>query len=166
MDLEGKDREETAAILAFLAGLFTLLLGLFRFGNFQNCCSNATGFLAYIFSRPILCGFINAVALEIILEQSDKFFQIDTGDSRSYHKIPKILDHLEDSNMTAFGIGIGSLAFLLLMRFLKRKYKEKKWIVFVPDTLIVVVGGTMLSYFLNLDDHGLGMRKLQLTTDV
>jgi len=144
MDVEGKEREETACILAFLAGLFTLLLGLFRFG-----------FLAYIFSRPILCGFINAVALEIIFEQTDKFFQIDTGDEHSYHKIPKILDHMGDSNMTAFGIGIGSLAFLLAIRFLKRKYKTVKWLVFIPDILIVVIGGTMLSYFLDLEDHGL-----------
>ena len=67
-------------------GIFTLALGLFRFG-----------FLASILSRPLLAGFINAIALEVILEQSDKFFSVSVDD-HSYLKIPAIVESYSDVN--------------------------------------------------------------------
>jgi MFS superfamily sulfate permease-like transporter len=65
-------------------GIFTLVLGLCRFG-----------FLASVLSRPLLAGFINAIALEVILEQSDKFFGV-SADSHSYLKVPDIIEDFSE----------------------------------------------------------------------
>jgi len=55
---EMQDRVATAAALALLVGLMTLLLGIFR-----------VGFLDNVLSRPLLRGFITAVAAVIVVEQ-------------------------------------------------------------------------------------------------
>jgi MFS superfamily sulfate permease-like transporter len=53
-----QDRVSTAAALALLVGLITLLLGIFR-----------VGFLDNVLSRPLLRGFITAIACVIVVEQ-------------------------------------------------------------------------------------------------
>jgi len=56
-------REQVACIITFLVGGFLFLLGLLR-----------VGFLDNVLSKPLLCGFINAVALTIVIEQLDPLF--------------------------------------------------------------------------------------------
>lgn len=53
-----KDVVAVAHVLSLIAGLVLFVLGAFRFGFLDN-----------ILSRPLLCGFINALAVYIIIEQ-------------------------------------------------------------------------------------------------
>jgi MFS superfamily sulfate permease-like transporter len=101
-----------------LAGTFTLILGLLRFG-----------FLAQIFSRPILVGFINAVAVEIAIEQSDVFFGVSNPTVHGFKKFEHIAEFIGDTNYYALIIGLGKLKFsfiehlnfsLILCIFLER----------------------------------------------
>ena len=75
-------------------GLFTFGLGLVRFG-----------FLASILSRPLLAGFMNAIALEIMLEQSDKFFGLKI-ENHSYFKIPEIIKLFENVKINNIKINL------------------------------------------------------------
>lgn len=56
--VDPKDVVAVAHILSLIAGLVLFLLGVFRFGFLDN-----------VLSRPLLCGFINALAVYIIIEQ-------------------------------------------------------------------------------------------------
>ena len=56
--VDPKDVVAVAHILSLIAGLVLFLLGAFRFGFLDN-----------VLSRPLLCGFINALAVYIIIEQ-------------------------------------------------------------------------------------------------
>lgn len=61
LTLESVPSHSTAAVshvLALMSGLILFALGVFRFGFLDN-----------ILSRPLLCGFINALAVYIIIEQ-------------------------------------------------------------------------------------------------
>lgn len=66
---EFDDPHEAVPALAMLVGVVLFSLGIIR-----------VGFLDNILSRPLLCGFVNAVALTIIMEQSDVFFGITLSD--------------------------------------------------------------------------------------
>ena len=138
-------RTQYACAITFLVGLFSFILGLFRFG-----------FLARVLSRPLLCGFINAVALEVILEQSDKFFALDQylAKDHSYQKVPGIINHFSDWNYPTFAIGIGSLIVLLSLKLAKKLFPKAPGLKFVPDPFVVVLLGILFSSTLKLYNHG------------
>jgi hypothetical protein len=71
---EFDDPHEAVPALAMLVGIVLFGLGIIR-----------VGFLDNILSRPLLCGFVNAVALTIIMEQSDVFFGI-TMSEHGHHE--------------------------------------------------------------------------------
>jgi MFS superfamily sulfate permease-like transporter len=140
-----EERASIACSLALLVGSFTCLLGFFRFG-----------FLAHIFSRPLLCGFINAVAFEIIMEQLDKFFGLEATKAHGFYKISIILDSISEMHLLSLLMGIACLAVLLAIRFLKKRLiNTHVAIQYIPDILIVVVLSTAITRIARLDEHGL-----------
>jgi len=138
-----EERMRLVTVLAFLIGLFTLIIGIFRFG-----------FLAYILSRPLLCGFINAVAIEISLEQTDKFFGLDAPTIHSYWKLPFIYDNWSDINVAALVLGIVCLIVLIAFRLAKKRWKALQ---LLPDILLVVILTTVISTVFDLSSHGVAI---------
>ena len=126
--------------LTFMVGCFTLLLGLFRIGFLDN-----------VFSRPLLSGFVTALALLTIIEQSDTILGMSAGNLHSWEKVFFVFQNLDQANILAFVIWGYSLVLLLLFKFIKKKIMSK-WsstklalIKFVPEILVVVVIGILLS---------------------
>lgn len=137
--------EETiprAALLAFMVGIFTLCLGLFR-----------VGFLDNLISRPILHGFVSASAAIIFVGQLDKFlgFQVDEVE---WEVLIGVVENLDETNWYSLGIGIGSLILIILYDFAKKNAHAEKILRYVPIQLIVVILTTFIVWVFSLDEKG------------
>ena len=93
----------TAAILlAFMSGLFLLLLGIFKLG-----------FLANFLSHPVITGFINAAAIIIATSQLKHLLGIKVTGRSFYDLITSIFSQLTQVNFITLILGISVAAFLL-----------------------------------------------------
>src|SRR5688500_4339398 len=94
-------------VLAFLVGLILLVLGLLR-----------VGFLDNVLSKPLLCGFVNAVAVTILMEQADTMFGLPSRGKHGWKKLVSWWEDKADINWVTFGLGLIFMAMLFLNRWL------------------------------------------------
>lgn len=130
---DGQRAIELAALLALLSGAFCLLIGLLRLGM-----------VADLLSKPIRIGFLNAIALTVLVGQLPKVFgfsvKADTLVDKATLFIQGVM--LGRTNGMALLIGGSSLALILLM-----KHWRPQW----PGVLIAVVLATVVTAFGGLD---------------
>lgn len=141
-----------AHLFSLIVGVFLFSLGLMRFG-----------FLDILLSRPLLAGFINAVALIIFLEQVGLFLGIPNPDGKKdWAKLIYTLDNIDQTEWRTLLIGICTLGLLFLFRGIKwqAKYVKRRHpilatcIKFIPDTLIVVLLGILIGWWGEVDKKG------------
>ncbi|MGA9270538.1 MAG: SulP family inorganic anion transporter, partial [Lutimonas sp.] len=123
-------------LLAFLVGLFQFLFGLFHLG-----------FLVNFLSRPVISGFTSGSAIIIGLNQIGNLTGMDLERSNQvqflFQSLFQTANGIHWPSMILGGLAI---VFLLLMkRFFKR----------VPASLMVVIIGIAVMYFLRLNDRGI-----------
>ena len=119
-------------MLAILSGVCSMLIGLARLG-----------LLADLLSKPIRIGFLNAIALTVLVGQMPKILGIGStaGD------LPDQVDHLLQSvangqgNWVALLIGSVSLALIILLAKLRPRW---------PGLLLVVLLATGISAWFDL----------------
>jgi high affinity sulfate transporter 1 len=136
LPLVGADAQraiELAALLALMSGAFCLVIGMMRMGM-----------VADLLSKPIRIGFLNAIALTVLVGQLPKVFgfsvKADTLVDKATLFVQGIL--LGRTNGMALLIGGGSLALILLM---------KQWRPHWPGVLIAVVLATLVTGVGDLD---------------
>ncbi|CAN7405454.1 sulfate permease [Bradyrhizobium sp. LjRoot220] len=112
-----------AAMLAIVSGTVCILAGVARLG-----------FVTELLSKPIRYGYINGIALIVLITQLPKLFGFSIESEGSLRSLWAIASAILDgkTNWVAFGIGLGTLTVILLLQ----KYKR------LPDILIAVVGAT------------------------
>jgi high affinity sulfate transporter 1 len=135
--LAGGDATAYAALSATLA----LLTGLICVGaSFLRL-----GALADFLSRPILVGFLNGVALSIILGQADKIFGFPVIESGIMPRLAEIFGKVGDIQLATFTVAAGTFVIIAIApRFLPS----------LPAALIgMVAAGVAVSLF-NLTDLG------------
>jgi high affinity sulfate transporter 1 len=120
-----------AAMMAIVSGTVCILAGIARLG-----------FVTELISKPIRYGYMNGIALTVLISQLPKLFgfSIDSeGPLRSLWAIAGAI--LEGrTNWVAFGVGLATLMVILLLHNNKR----------LPGILIAVVGATALVGVLGL----------------
>src|SRR6516162_5092313 len=96
-----------AAMMALVSGTVLILAGLARLG-----------FVTELLSKPIRYGYINGIALTVLISQLPKLFGFSiksVGPLRDLVSIPKgILGG--QANWTAFAVGASTLAAILLLK--------------------------------------------------
>jgi len=122
-----------ASLMAVVSGLVCILIGVLRLG-----------FVTELLSKPIRYGYMNGIALSVLISQLPKLFGFSiesTGPLRDLERIVRaILDG--KANWTAFTVGAGTLAAILLL---------KRW-PRIPGLLIAVVAATVAVGVLGLDE--------------
>src|SRR6266481_1882890 len=120
-----------ASMMAVVSGLVCVLIGVLRLG-----------FVTELLSKPIRYGYMNGIALTVLISQLPKVFGFSIeseGPLRSLWAIASAI--LEGrTNWVAFGIGLGTLLVILLLKDNKR----------LPGILIAVVGATAVVAALDL----------------
>jgi high affinity sulfate transporter 1 len=120
--------------LAFLTGLFCIVASFLRLGA-----------LADFLSKPILVGFLNGVAISILLGQIGKIFGFPIEAGRIVPRLLEFLSRLPDTHGPTLAVGLGTFAVLFLTgRFFAR----------LPAALVAMVAAGIAVAVLDLEDHG------------
>jgi high affinity sulfate transporter 1 len=120
-----------ASMMAIVSGIVCIIAGLARLG-----------FITDLLSKPIRYGYMNGIALTVLISQLPKLFGFsieDNGPLRELWAIGQAILNGE-ANWTAFAIGAGTLATILVLKNYLR----------VPGILFAVAGATLIVAALNL----------------
>ena len=120
-----------AGAMAIVSGLICILAGVMRLG-----------FITELLSKPIRYGYMNGIALTVLISQLPKLlgFSVETdGPLRSLWAIGEAVWN-GSTNWTAFLLGAATLATILLLKGSKR----------LPGVLIAVIGATLVAGMLDL----------------
>ena len=114
-----------ASAMALVSGLVCVLAGLFRLG-----------FITELLSKPIRYGYMNGIALTVLISQLPKLFGFSIESKGPVANVVQIVQAVADgrTNWTSFAIGAAALVAIL---FLKRWPR-------VPGLLLAVVGATVV----------------------
>ncbi|GAA2300464.1 sulfate permease [Streptomyces kunmingensis] len=125
-----------ASVLALMVGAITILAGVARLG-----------FVADLISKPTMIGYMNGLALTILIGQLPKLFGFSTDADGLVAEVGAFADGLGDGKTVpaAVAVGLGCIALILLLQRLLPK---------VPAVLVMVVLAVAASVVLDLDEHG------------
>jgi len=120
-----------AGMMAIVSGTVCILLGVARLG-----------FVTELLSKPIRYGYMNGIALTVLISQLPKLLGFSVKSEGPLRDLWAIATSVfrGRTNWTAFLIGAGTLAVILLLKGHKR----------VPGILIAVVGATVVVSVLDL----------------
>jgi high affinity sulfate transporter 1 len=121
-----------AAMLAIFSGTLCILAGVARFG-----------FITDLLSKPIRYGYLNGIALTVLISQMPKVFGFSLDGDRIITKVISLIQGIwsGQTNWVSFAIGFCSLITILGF---------KRWLPRVPGVLIAVVGATLSVAFFGL----------------
>jgi high affinity sulfate transporter 1 len=120
-----------AGMMAIVSGLVSIIAGLARLG-----------FITELLSKPIRYGYMNGIALTVLISQLPKLFGFSIESSGPLRNLWAIATAVLDgmANWTTFAVGAATLAVILLLKGYKR----------VPGILIAVIGATVAVGVLDL----------------
>ncbi|RSZ29869.1 sulfate permease [Variovorax beijingensis] len=134
LPLSGGDPHRAVALagmMALVSGAVCVLAGVARLG-----------FVTELLSKPIRYGYMNGIALTVLISQLPKLFGFSIESDGPLGNLKAIATAVMDgrTNWTAFMVGAGTLAVILLLRGRKR----------LPGILIAVVAATVAVGMLDL----------------
>ncbi len=121
-----------AGLLAIVSGTVCIVAGLARLG-----------FVTELLSKPIRYGYMNGIALTVLISQLPRLFGFDADGDGPLRRLWATGVALADgrANGTATLIGIGTLAVILLLKNRGR----------LPGILLAVIAATLVTGLLGLD---------------
>ncbi len=123
-----------------LAGMLAVLVGLIEIGLGLG----KLGFIADLLSSEVQVGYMNGLAITIVVGQLPKLFGFSTDASGFFDEIRAFVDHLDQTETAALVVGVGVLVILLGLPRLTRK---------IPAVLVAVVAATVVSAAFGLSDR-------------
>ena len=128
------------AMVTLMAGLILLAMGLTGLGA-------AVRFIP----RMVVIGFTNGIAILIASTQIKDFFGLRTGavPSEFLPRIKLLLAHIDTVNWPALGLGLGTLAIMLLLPRLNRR---------VPPSIVALLVCTGVSVLFHLPVETIGSK--------
>lgn len=124
-----------------LAGMLALLVGLIEIGLGLG----KLGFVADLLSSEVQVGYMNGLAITIIVGQLPKLCGFSTDADSFIDEVKAFASSIGQTNTYALGTGLAVLAVLLILpRFTTR----------VPAVLVAVVGVTIFSALIDLAAKG------------
>ncbi len=128
IDFPPGQRAEGLVVLVLMVGVFQLLAGLFRLGFVIRFVSNA-----------VMTGFLNGVAVLIILGQLSDLTGYQSSFSNRVAQSLDLLLHLGQINPQASSIGLLTLALIALLLWLKATRRFAFIIAIAVATIALVV---------------------------
>jgi high affinity sulfate transporter 1 len=123
-----------AGMMAVVSGTICILAGVARLG-----------FVTELLSKPIRYGYMNGIALTVLVSQLPKLFGFSAAGDGPLTRLWAFAEAVlaGKTNWTALAVGAGTLAVILLLKGSRR----------VPGILIAVVGATVIVGVLDLAAH-------------
>jgi high affinity sulfate transporter 1 len=114
-----------AGMLAIFSGLLCVLAGLARFG-----------FIADLLSNPVRYGYMNGIALTVLLSQLPKLFGFSTDAEGVIPEARALVGGVADGETNGAALLIGVACLLVILAC-------KRWRPKIPGVLVAVVGATV-----------------------
>jgi len=124
-----------AAFMAVVAGVLLLIGGVVK-----------AGIIANFLSKPVLVGYLNALALTIIIKQLPKILGYKVEAENLIAATIELIAKLPKTVPLSVLVGVGCL--LIIFAF-------KRWIPKIPGALVAVVVATIVSAVFNFEAMGL-----------
>ncbi|KAH0848410.1 putative sulfate transporter [Fonsecaea pedrosoi] len=150
----GKDGEEDQTINAQIAGTVTAFTGTVLFLTGLS----RLGFVDSVLSRPFMRGFIGAVGLNVVIQQTITGLGLGAiakedptvSEGSPARKLLFILTSLNQTHLLTAAVSITS--FTIVMSFLELRYPV---VAYIPDRFVVVAASTFLTWLCGWHEHGL-----------
>ncbi len=123
-----------AGMLAILVGAVEIAMGIGKLG-----------FVADLLSSEIQVGYMNGLAITIVVGQLPKLFGFSTDASGFFDELRQFVTHLDETNGWALGVGVACLVVMLVLPRVSRR---------IPAVLAAVVGATVVSAIVDLAAKG------------
>ena len=125
-----------AISLAFIVGSFQILMALFRFS-----------FIAVLLSKPLINGFISALAIIIGFSQLKYLLGIHISQTSLIQNILiDIFNNINQINISTLLLGLSSILIIIFFKKFRPKF---------PIYFTVLILGTFVSYIFNLNKLGI-----------
>jgi high affinity sulfate transporter 1 len=128
-----------ASFLALLVGAITVLAGVFKLG-----------FLAELLSKPTRIGYMNGLALTIVLGQLPKLFGFSVDADGLIDEVAGFVEALSDGDTVSAALAVGVACLLLILLF-QRVLRR------VPGVLVAVVLAIAAVNLFDLEEHGVAV---------
>ena len=128
-----------ASMMALIVGAFMILAGIAKLG-----------FIADLLSKPTQIGYMNGLALTILIGQLPKLFGFSTDANGLIHEAHAFIHGVAAGETVgaAVAIGLVSLAVILALG---------RWLPRVPGVLVAVVVGIVAASAFDLGAHGVSL---------
>ena len=124
-----------SAALAIVVGLLCVV-----------CWIGRLGFIADLFSRPILVGYMAGIALIMIAGQLDKVTGVPVDGDGFVGEVTSFFGHITEYDLPTLIFGVFLIALLFLFQW--------KW-PRIPGPLLIVLLATLLVHVFSLEEHGI-----------
>jgi high affinity sulfate transporter 1 len=121
-----------AGLLALMTGVLIGAAGLARFG-----------FLTDLLSSPVRHGYLNGIALIVLVGQLGKLFGFKVSGDSLIEELRSWVTGLVDGLTNPAALAIGTICLVVILGF-------RRWRPTIPGVLIAVVGATVVSWALDL----------------
>jgi high affinity sulfate transporter 1 len=120
-----------AGLLAIMMGAVLVIGGLVR-----------AGFVTDLLSKPIRVGYLNGIALVVLVGQLPKLLGFSTDSTSLVDEVHAIVDGVADDavNSRSLVLGVGALLVILVPRLLGSKWPAILVAVVVPTVIVAVLG--------------------------
>ena len=126
-----------ASMMAFMAGIFQLVLGLARVGILIN-------FVSY----SVIVGFATGAGVLIIIKQLKVLFGLTFPSSSNLATVTGTILHLPDTHLQTAVIGIGAIILIIVLKRINSK---------LPGALITMAAAALAVYIFGLDKIGVAI---------
>ena len=126
-----------------LAGMLAILVGLIEIGLGVG----KLGFVADLLSSEVQVGYMNGLAITIIVGQLPKLCGFSTDADDFVDEVREFVTNFDQRDATALAMGLATLAVLLVLPRVTRK---------VPAVLVAVVGATVATAVFDFDISTVG----------
>jgi sulfate permease, SulP family len=135
--LGGDDAAQLVAAIALATGLLFLLLAVLKMG-----------WIASFLSKAVVTGFLAGAAIDVVIGELPKLTGTSAEGDSAWRELASWLGSLGDLHWTTLLVGASALALVLGLRRLAPA---------VPGALVLVAGGLLASYVLDLGAHGVDL---------
>jgi SulP family sulfate permease len=132
-----QDAASFVAGITVAAGVLYLLLALLRMG-----------WIAQFLSRAVVTGFLFGAAIDVVIGELPKLTGTDTSGSSSFQELWSWLGTLSETDAATAVVGVTALVVVFGLRRVAPS---------VPGALVLVVGGLVASWVLDLGARGVAL---------
>jgi len=129
--------QELSVILAIIVGILCVISGILKLG-----------FVANFLSKPILTGYLNGLAISIIIGQLGKLFGYQIVSGGVFKMLYDFFSKIEQTRIVTLAIGVSTFLFLIIF---KKKFPR------IPAPLLAVILCIIVVLVLGLEKTGIAV---------